>query len=614
MRRKRTHFLSVFRYTVLFLKTSYIWYHILDFISSKKAPDAYKNISVFQSHTKMTSFSHRQWQDAPLFTAQEKLFEHLLAERNLSTPEDIQKFLFPTIHDLHDPWSMKGMKKAVNRIYQALKSKERIIIYGDFDTDGITSTVILMQGLKDLGGNVSYRIPDRNTDSHGLKKHILDEIAHKEVSLVITCDCGINDEQEMIHAQNLNLDLIITDHHEPDESIQKRPCLAILNPLYDNCQYPEKNLAGAGVALKLLHAIAQKHQPKLISESLDTWILKYLEIAAVGLIGDCVPLVGECRIITKLGLEKMKNTSWPGLKALLKHTKIDTRTLDEQSIGFGIAPRLNASSRIGDVKTASQLFLGTPKHHTTRIQKLEILNEKRKELTHSSFTQSLTQVRIDAPFQLLQHDDWEPGILGLVAARHSENLEVPVVACTRRDDGKIGASCRAPEGFSMIGALQKHPQLFQNFGGHDGAAGFITEPKNLNKIQEALDQYFLTQKALQKGIPCTAYLTGNLIQFEFVDFLRSLNPFGPGNPEPIFGLRGIEVLDFQMVGKLKNHLKMTITHEDKIHHCIAFFAEKFIDHIHAGQKLDILCTISDSYWNDQRRLEIRIKDLKPTKS
>lgn len=557
------------------------------------------------------SLSGKKWQKAPEVSSAKELCDLLLKERNLSHPNEIQKFLTPSLKDLIDPKKMQGMEKAVERIQQALKKKERIMVYGDFDTDGITSTVILVQGLKELGAEVSYRIPDRNTDSHGLKTSLIHDIAQTQTSLIITCDCGINDIEEMRYASSQNIDLIITDHHQPKENIldrEKYTC-ALLNPLYNGCQYPEKNLSGSGVAFKLIQALSLKMNfPE--KQKKEDWILKFAEISAVGLIADCVPLTGESRVIAKLGLEKMKTTSWEGLKKLFEKTKTHPACIDEQTIGFFIAPRLNAASRIGNVKKALQLFLGTPEKYDFYIDQLEVYNETRKELTHKSYQESRIQIREGAPFQILQKNDWEMGILGLIASRHCEDLLVPIIACSIREDGKMGGSCRAPKGFSIIKALEKHSELFEHFGGHDGAAGFITDPKHFPKIQEALDQYFLHQKADQTRFPCTTFLPASLLNFEIVDFLRSLSPFGIGNPEPLFGISKAQIIDVEPVGKLKNHMKLLLSYENQIFPGIAFFAENFLPHLEKGDQIDGLFSLSDSYWNEERRLEIRIKDIR----
>jgi single-stranded-DNA-specific exonuclease len=407
------------------------------------------------------SWNKKNWASSPTIQNLDQLEALLLTNRNLIDHDTIQAFLHPALTDLHDPFMIKGMNDAVYRMLRAIDHGERIIVFGDFDTDGITSTAILVQALRDMGATVSYRIPDRNTQSHGLKKSHIDEIASKQTTLIITCDCGINDRDAISYAREKNIDVIVTDHHESNEERFPSDAIAVLNPRVLGCQYPEKNLSGAGIALKFVMALGSK---KFQGDDLMDFLEKFFEICAIGLIADCVNLSGENRIIAKFGLEKMHQTSWEGLRRLLTHCRIDPRNIDEQTVGFTIAPRLNAASRIGDVLVATQLFLGEDDLHAGRITKLNQLNQIRREMTQQAYRQSTSQVREGAAMQFLFHQNWNPGILGLLAGRYSEELDVPVVAASIRADGLLTASGRAPVGYQMATALQAQKSLFIHFG------------------------------------------------------------------------------------------------------------------------------------------------------
>lgn len=550
----------------------------------------------------------KKWRESPETKDTESLYAILLENRKLNNPSKIQEFLSPSLTKLHSPWEMKGMKKAVARILSAINQGERIMVFGDFDADGITSTTILVSGLQELGAEVSYRIPNRHTESHGLKKFHIDEIKDKEVKLIVTCDCGMNNDEAVLYAKNLGIDTIITDHHEPDPKTFPHKAVAILNPKQTDCHYPFKDLAGVGVAFKLISALAEKsfNDPVVLGD----YIYRFLEICAIGLVADCVSLTGENRILVKFGIEKLKNTKWPGLIEMLEQANIDPRNIDTGTVSFAIAPRLNAASRLGEVEIAIQLFLGDMQKNSQRVKRLNELNEQRKEITKNAFTESLEQFRETAPFQMCQKESWDLGILGLVASQYTAYYNMPAVVTTIRPDGLLAASCRAPEGFSMIKALQEISNLFESFGGHDGAAGFLANPDNYEKIREGLDSFFTKTSVPENKVKLEAFLVEDLLDFELIDFLDNLAPFGRGNEEPIFGLKNVEVVDCQIVGNGQNHLRITGKAGEKKLNFMAFFAENFVDMVKVGSNLDILFTVSSNYWNGDRRLQLKVVDLR----
>ncbi len=556
---------------------------------------------------KQQSFLEKTWKTGPEISKLDELQEVLLHNRALTDTEKIQSFLHPSLAGLHSPWDMKGMKKGVERILSAIMNQERIVVFGDFDVDGVTSTVILVSGLKELGAKVSYRIPSRATDSHGMKKHILDEIAEQEVKLIITCDCGMNDREEVMHASALGMDVVITDHHEPKPNEFPNKAVAVINPRQKECTYPDKDLAGAGVAFKLISALAEQSFDDI--ESIMRFLPKYLELAAIGSIADCVSLQGENRTIAKFGLEKLKTTHWDGLRLLLEENNGGLEHIDEQTIGFVVAPRINASSRMGDVYWAVQLFLENKDKHPERLQKLDQFNEQRKELTQKSLEESQEQVKENVPFQLFFDEKWEPGILGLVASRQSENLQMPIAACTIRKDGVLTASCRAPEGYSIIEGLSACEELFTQYGGHRGAAGFVADKEKREAIHSALEKYFASCKQEKKDTSVEAFISPELIDSDLTEFLHYLSPFGAGNQEPIFGLHNFKITDVQIVGKEKNHLKLIGNCEGAELDFMAFFADGLRDQLHIGDTVEVLFTISENVWKGEKRVQLRVKDV-----
>ncbi len=556
---------------------------------------------------KQLSLLQKTWTKAPDIDQLDQLQQVLLANRNLKDPEKIQSFLSPSLASLESPWEMKDMKKAVERILFAVAQEERIIVFGDFDVDGVTSTVILVAGLQELGAKVSYRIPSRATDSHGLKKSILDEIAQQNVKLLITCDCGTNDREEVLYAHKLGIDVVITDHHELKPNQFPDRAIAVINPRQPGCSSTEKDLAGAGVAFKLISALAEKSFDDM--ESILTFLPKFLELAAIGSIADCVDLRGENRTIAKFGLEKLKTTDWDGLRLLLEENNGGLEHIDEQTISFVVAPRINASSRMGDVYWAVQLFLGNGDKHSQRLQTLDKFNDQRKEMTQKFLEESMKQIQKRAPFQLFFHEKWEPGILGLVASRQSEDLQVPIAACTIREDGFLTASCRAPEGYNMIEGLVSCAELFTQYGGHRGAAGFIAKASDKEKIHTALEKHFSGCQKEKKDTPVEAFLNPGLVGTDLAEFLSYLAPFGAGNREPIFGLHDFEIIDIQTIGKEKNHLRLVGKCDKKELEFMVFFADGFRDQLNIGEKVEVLFTVSENFWKGEKRLQLRVVDV-----
>ncbi len=558
------------------------------------------------------SFSHKIWK----FSSEETIFDLsqlqslLLKSRGLTHHEDIQKFLEPSLQDLISPWAMNGMKKAVERIIRAIETQERIVVFGDFDTDGITATVILVHTLKTLGANVSYRIPERNTDSHGLKNHLLDELAQRNVSLVITVDCGINDAPEVEYAAKRGIDIIVTDHHEPEESAFPEAAIAVINPKGGKNGNTFKDLSGSAVAWKLAAAIAEKRATN--EDQLSSLLNPILEIAAIGIIADCVPLVEENRILAKFGIEKMKQTPWKGLLHLLEETGTPLEKITEDTIGFVIAPHLNAASRIGDVLIAAQLFLGKEEENGVRVQTLREWNSSRRSLTEDSVREAKIQVRQDAPFQIFYNETWKPGILGLLASRYSQQLGVPVIACTKRADGKISASCRAPEPYSIIHGLRTAESFLERFGGHAGAAGFLMEASQFEKLRNSLDTHFseLDIGALPQRID--AWISPELLHWELLDFLKFFAPFGIGNPLPVFGIRNVTITNIRPIGAQKNHIKLKGTIDGEELEFIAFFAGHILEQVHVGDHIDIALTLGENEWNGEQTLQLRVEDMRMT--
>jgi single-stranded-DNA-specific exonuclease len=533
----------------------------------------------------------------------------LLSARGFKSHEEIQKFLEPSLEHLESPWAMNGMEEAVQRIETAIETQERIVVFGDFDTDGITATVILVRILTELGAHVSYRIPERNIDSHGLKTHLLDDLIARNVGLIITVDCGINDAHEVKYATEIGIDVIVTDHHEPDEKKFPSNAIAVLNPKRGENGNTSRELSGSAIAWKLAAAIGER-MTHGNSQKLSSLLSPLMEIAAIGIIADCVELVGENRILAKFGLEKMKDTQWIGLLQLLERTDTSLEKIAEDTVGFVIAPHLNAASRLGDVFIAAQLFLGDERDHLPRIEQLLAWNKHRRALTEKAVQEAEEQIRPNAPFQLLYKETWKPGILGLLAARYSQQLGVPIIACTLRSDGKISASCRAPEPYSIINGLRTVEHCLERFGGHAGAAGFLMEQDSFPLIKEALDEYF---SSLNLGIlpqKIDAWISPTVLNWELLEFFKFFAPFGAGNPAPVLGLRNVKIKDIRSMGTQNNHARFVGEVDGQQLDFVAFFAGYILQKLKKGDRVDIALTVGENEWNGEKRMQLRVEDVR----
>lgn len=557
---------------------------------------------------KQLSFTGKLWKfREKKIETMEKFQESVLADLKLNNTDEIQKFMNPSLGDLRDPFAIKDMDIAVDRAILAIKNGERIMVAGDFDADGITSTVVLVSALQECGAKVSYFIPDRTNDSHGLQKKFMDNFAKKGVKLVITCDCATNDAVEISHGKSLGIDTIVTDHHKMDPARFPKDAVAVVN-----CQtsenITERSLSGSAVAFKFASALLStffEHEQKKISEIIDP----LFEIATIGIISDCVKLVGDNRIIAKYGLAKMPQTEWDGLQKLMEKLKIND--VDEQTIGFSIAPHLNAASRLGDVMIAVQLFLGNPAKNGERVAYLTELNKERRVATTNLIDAAERQVKAGAACQFFFQENWPQGIMGLAASHFAEKLNVPIVVGTiRQINGMLSTSCRAPEGYSIIDGLENSAKLLTSFGGHAGAAGFIAEKDDLEKIRENLNKYFAQQEIKQPVINVESFVSPEILNSDLTEFFKFLAPFGAGNPAKILGLEKVKITNIYLMGKDGNHAKFTGKIDNKEVQFVAFFAETFLKSIKISDELDILVSVSENKWKGKTSLQLKLVDAR----
>ncbi|MBD3329963.1 single-stranded-DNA-specific exonuclease RecJ [Candidatus Peregrinibacteria bacterium] len=535
----------------------------------------------------------------------------------LSTFEKIlknRKFSFDSeLKDFHDPFLFKEMDKSIKRILQAIKDKERIIIFGDYDVDGITGTAILFQALSSLNANVSYRIPNREKDGYGLSIKFIEEFIEKEISLIITVDCGISCKDEIALANKHNIDTIISDHH----TIPKEPpnSFAILHPQDKSSDYPYPWLTGAGVALKIAQALIMRTKPE---NEWDKTLSKLIDLASLGTVADLGPLSGENRLIVKRGLKELKNTKWEGLKHLMElagvrnHQPIDTTT-----IGFKIAPRINAAGRIDSPYIALKLLLQNEKNEyvNTLGLKLEELNILRQKMTNSAVEEAEEQVLKDnsLPFILIAHNtNWHIGIAGLVAGKLAEKYVRPVVIMQDMGDTLVG-SARSPEFFNVTEAIFHCADLLDNFGGHAQAAGLNIQKKNLKEFEKRISIFAakkLKNSELMPILNIDCEVKEEEINFNLLKEIEKLEPFGVENERPTFILKNREPMFVNVVGKEKNHLKFSIKINNSTHNVIAFNMGRHLEELKKSKKIDLAFSLSRNRWNNKEYLQLQALDIK----
>jgi len=539
------------------------------------------------------------------------LREKLFFNRDLKTEEEVKNFIdIEKIGGLHDPFLMKDMEKAIERLIAALDSQEKIIIFGDYDVDGITGAAILIHTLQLLGGNVSYRIPNRVKDGYGLNMKFIEEFIKINIGLVVTVDCGISCKNEVTAAAEGGVDVIITDHHTvPEEA--PTDAVAIVHPLQKDCPYPFKGLTGSAVAFKVAHALLQKTLPQ---EQQEEFVESLMDLASMGTVADCGPLVGENRYIVKKGLKVLRNTKWDGLRSLMEKSGLgDDQTLDASSIGFRIAPRINAAGRISNPLFALQLLLqeeGSGKAEKL-AEKLESINQTRRDMLDKSLSEAHDLNFEEEKIIIGWDSDWHVGILGLIAGRLCNDHGLPSIIMQDQGERLVG-SARSNEHFNVVEALEKHSSLLNHFGGHFQAAGFDLDKKNLESFAKEMRNYAkekLKDTDLRPILNMECEIGSKDINWETLSLLEELGPYGISNEEPSFLMSGAEVIDARAVGNDKRHLAFSIKLNGVHLKAIAFGMGEFVDYVKGKEKLDLVCRLQKNVWNGKESIQLIVSDL-----
>jgi len=552
---------------------------------------------------------------------------NLLVQRDVTNYKEARSFFRPSLDELHDPFIMKDMDKAVERIESAIIGKEKILVFGDYDVDGTTAVSLVFTFLKSLYDNIDFYIPDRYDEGYGISYKSIDFAAEEGFSLVIVLDCGIKAVEKIDYAKSKGIDYIIGDHHRPGDKLPN--AVAVLDPKRDDCRYPYKELSGCGVGFKLIQAITQKK--KLPFETLT----KYLDLVVVSIASDIVKITGENRILAYFGLKLMNTNPRSGIEAILKYSAIVprrkslvddeehyfTKELTISDIVFLIGPRINAAGRIESAKNSVKLLIAEKVEEALRLaERINDFNSERKDLDSQTTIQATEMIRDnnalnESKSTIVYDPTWHKGVIGIVASRLIEAYYKPTVVLTK-SNGLITGSARSVKDFDVYDAIDACSDLLEHFGGHKYAAGLSLKPENLIPFRKRFEEYVndtITNNLLIPVVEIDSELCLNDISKKFFKVLKQFAPFGPGNMSPVFlSKKLIDTGQGRIVGK--NHLKLEVVHQDIRGYpipAIAFQQSEHLDEILYNKPFNICYHIEENEWNGAVNLQLNVKDIKP---
>ena len=534
-----------------------------------------------------------------------ELLATILVNKNITTQKEIEEFLNPTRNDFFDPFLINDMDIAVERIRKAIETQEKVIIYGDYDVDGITSITVLKSFLKDVGLDVDYYIPNRLEEGYGLNKNAIDEIAKNKYTLMITVDCGISAIEEVNYANSLGIEVIVTDHHEPGEELPK--ALAVIDNKRKDSKYPFRELAGVGVAFKVSQALAQSMNVK------EEEYLKYLDIVCVGTISDIVPLISENRVITKLGIKLLKQTRNTGLKAIINSSGYSQ--INSTTISFGVAPRINACGRMGKAEQALKLLLSKDIYEVNKLtQELNNYNRERQEIEKEIFESVLNKIEQNELDKnrtiVVGGEGWHHGVIGIVSSKITEKYFKPSILLSFEEDGTGKGSGRSIPGFDLHEALMKCENCLEKFGGHSMAVGLTLKKDKFEQFYEEFEKVAKENKTenIVPIINVDAKIELNEIDKTVVEDLKQLEPFGEANKMPVFALKNIRIDSIRALSEGK-HLKLTLRDNNQIINAIGFNIGELANEYKIGDKVDLAGVLEINTFNGIDNLQINIKDI-----
>ena len=537
----------------------------------------------------------------------------LLVLRGITTVDEAGRFLNPRLDHLHDPFRLADLPRAVDRLQRAIEERERIAIHGDYDVDGVTSTVILRRLLELLGANVIHFIPERLRDGYGLEPASIERLAAQQVAVVVSVDCGIRSQAAAARARELGIDLIVTDHHEPGAVLP--PALAVINPKRRDCDYPDKDLAGVGVALKLVQALCERADR-------SRWLPAFVKLAAVGTVADVVPLRGENRVIAKLGLERLSRKRHAvGLQALLDSTGLLGEPVTSFHVAFRLAPRINAAGRMSTPDLATRLLLLTGEDRAAEAkslaEQLETVNLRRQE--EEAEILAAARRRVDSDPDVGAHAilvvwgaGWHRGVIGIVASKLVDLFHRPAIVLAVEGSLAYGSGRSIP-GFDLLGALEHCGELFTRFGGHRHAAGITMESDRLAELRRRITAFAddrLGPEQLMPRLRIDCPLPLAAITPEMIGGLRAMEPFGAGNPRPVFHSGPLQLADAPRVLKSR-HLAMRVRQEGRVFRAVAWRMADRADFVSRHRDaLDLAFNLTENNYRGERTIELSVTDIR----
>lgn len=538
----------------------------------------------------------------------------LLFQRGIDTFEKARTFFRPSKDLLHDPFLMKDMDEAVSRVIHAIDNNEKIMILGDYDVDGTTATSLCYKFLSRLHQNLEYYIPDRYEEGYGISYQSIDYASENEVKLIITLDCGIKAVDKVDYGNEKGIDFIICDHHNPDQDLPK--AVAVLDPKREDCSYPDTSLSGCGVGFKLMQAIAIKLN---ISEQITN---ESLDLLAISIAADIVPVMGENRILSRLGLEQINKNPSFGVKAIMDSAG-KSKEYTVADIVFKIAPRINSAGRMSSGKKAVEILTATSlKDAEKGVQEINTLNEQRKDTDKEITDHAFQLIENDIEFEsrkttVLYDANWHKGVIGIVASRMIERYYRPTIILTGKD-GVLSGSARSVRNFDLYKALEASSEFLIQYGGHKYAAGMTMKEEDLPAFKKKFDEVVTEQieeEHLNPSIEIDSELTFKDIDRSFFQILKQFAPFGPGNMNPIFLSKGVVVNDIRKLTDKRgnDHLKCTLFDpevDDRMFDVIGFGLGHYCDELASGSVIDLVYHIEENVWNGRTSIQLVAKDLK----
>ena len=541
-----------------------------------------------------------------------EMIAEILVRKNIIKTEEIKKFFTPSLENVHDPFIFIDMEKAVNRIIKAIQNKEKIMIYGDYDVDGTTSTSLLYLGFSKIDANVDFYIPNRMLDGYGFSMNGVNHLIAQNIDLIISVDCGITAFDEIDQLNAAGIDIIVTDHHNQKETLPN--AYAIINPKMTDCKYPYEYLAGVGVAYKLLTAVYQK-----LKIDSDEMIAKYVDLVALGTIADIVPLTDENRIFAKIGLDRLAEKQNIGITALIKIAGLYQKTLNSGDVVFGIAPRINAAGRMGSAMRAVELMISNDEAQSEELsQIIERENSLRQQIDKKTFEEACDIIEkkyknIDeTAIILVSSSGWHPGVIGIVASKIAEKYYRPTIMISFKD-GVGSGSGRSIPGFNLFDALSSVEEYLETFGGHKYAAGLSVLVEYIDLIENKLSTFVrenITAEQLMPALQIDIKLEIYEINENLMEWLNKFAPFGPTNMRPNFYTESVQIAGTPYnVGQ--NHLKLRVVKDGCPLDLIGFNLGSYLPFLEKGMYIDIAYSLEYNIWQNRVTIQGKLKDLRP---